>query len=212
MNKMISSLLIFAWQPLIAFEKLSQKHLIVYGNPNASIKVIEYFSLSSSKCLKLFKRDFPFIRKKYISTEKVHWIFHPDLTDPLTLQAMACLEQLSEEEKRTFWEGVLENLEDQETGPFVIKAAMGALNRSIPDLDKISFLEKHPSLQETSKCLYCRQLNCTFLDGGRPSKIEACGPNEEDYSRLGKADEEDQFCKVAACPKVYNSAAGSRSL
>ena len=40
-----------------------------------------------------------------------------------------------------------------------------------------------------------------LLDTARHSKIEACGPNEEDHARVGQADEEDRFCKVAACPK-----------
>ena len=57
--------------------------------------------------------------------------------------------------------------------------------------------------------LYCPRLNCTLLDRARRSKIEARAPNEEDHSQIGKADEEDRFCKVAACPKVYNSAADS---
>jgi GR25 family glycosyltransferase involved in LPS biosynthesis len=48
------------------------------------------------------------------------------------------------------------------------------------------------------------------LNSARQSKIEAssaCGPTEEDHSQIGKADEEDQFCKVAASPNLPNQPA-----
>ena len=52
--------------------------------------------------------------------------------------------------------------------------------------------------------LYCAQSSCVNFDSARQSKIEAKRPNEKDHSRLGKADEEDRFGKVAASQDSYN--------
>jgi hypothetical protein len=42
------------------------------------------------------------------------------------------------------------------------------------------------------------------LDRARQSPIEARVPNDEDHSRVGKAEEEDRLGKVAACPNAQN--------
>lgn len=65
--------------------------------------------------------------------------------------------------------------------------------------------------QETAKIVpektYCTRSGLANLDSVRQSKIEASSArvsNEEDHSQIGKADEEDQFCKVAASPNLQN--------
>ncbi len=52
--------------------------------------------------------------------------------------------------------------------------------------------------------LYCARSSCVNLDSARQSQIEACGPNDEDHSRVVKAEEEDRFGKVAASPNSHN--------
>jgi protein-disulfide isomerase len=47
---------------------------IVYGNDNASIEVLEYFSLTCSHCSYFYLSIFPELKKKYIDTGKVKWI------------------------------------------------------------------------------------------------------------------------------------------
>lgn len=51
----------------------------------------------------------------------------------------------------------------------------------------------------------CTHSSHTNLNSARQSQIEEKRPNEEDHSRLGKADEEDRFGKVAANPNLYDS-------
>ena len=58
--------------------------------------------------------------------------------------------------------------------------------------------------------IYHARVDLVNLDFARQSKIEAsfaCDPNEEDHSQIGKADEEDQFGKVAASPYLLNQPA-----
>ena len=51
---------------------------------------------------------------------------------------------------------------------------------------------------------YCARLGFANSDSARQSKTEAKRPNEEDHSRVGKADEEDRFGKVAANQNSQN--------
>ena len=55
-----------------------------------------------------------------------------------------------------------------------------------------------------TETLYRAQEGFVNLDSARQSKIEAKRPNEEDHSRVEKADEEDPFGKVAASPNSQN--------
>jgi tRNA 2-thiocytidine biosynthesis protein TtcA len=48
--------------------------------------------------------------------------------------------------------------------------------------------------------LYCTRSSFVNLDSAKQSQIEARGLNEEDHSRVGKADEEDRFGKAGASP------------
>lgn len=56
-----------------------------------------------------------------------------------------------------------------------------------------------------SGLLYHSRVGLVNLDSAKQSKIEAscaCVSNEEDHSQIWKADEENQFCEVAACPNL----------
>ena len=106
---MLQWFLIFlcAIEVCVGFEKLDPKYQVGYGDPNSSIKVVEYFSLSCAKCFEFFQEDFQGIRRKYLDTGEISWSFHPDPADLLTLQAMVCLENLPNEvKKRLFLETV----------------------------------------------------------------------------------------------------------
>jgi len=90
-----------------AFEKLDQRYVVSYGDPNAAITVVEYFSFSCPYCSSLFNTDFPLIKRHFIDTGKAHWIFHPIPVDLLTLAAMACLEELPSDHKVILLEEML---------------------------------------------------------------------------------------------------------
>lgn len=138
---------------LHAFEKLPSQYHITYGDQDAPIKAVEYFSLSCPKCLETFKNDFPAIKKKFISTHDVFWVFHPNPADLLTVQAMVCLEKLSLEEKRIFFEVVVENLEDPSEGCLIMQAAMETLGKPLPQLSQLDYLKQTPSFQSAYQFL-----------------------------------------------------------
>jgi hypothetical protein len=125
------------------FEKLPSAYQISYGNPDAPVKAVEYFSFSCLKCLKQITEDFDGMKKKYIDTGKVYWTFHPDPADKLTLQALVCLRQLDDVQKRLFIEVVSRNMDGKSLGAGcqMMQAAMEYFHHPLPELDKISFLE-----------------------------------------------------------------------
>lgn len=138
---------------LSAFEKLPSHYQISYGNPQAPIQITEYFSLSCPKCLEIFRKDFEDFRRNYIDSQKVHWIFHLNPADLLTLQAMVCLEKLSLEEKRIFLEVIIDTLEDPAKGSIAMQIAMETFGKPIPQLQELSYLEKTSSFQSAYKYL-----------------------------------------------------------
>jgi len=131
------------------FKNIPSEYCISFGNPQAPVKLVEYFSLSCTKCITLLKRDFPYFREKYIDTEEIFWVLHPDPADILTLQLMECLEKLSEKEKRTFFEYLLETLPKRSSKKTVLQMqkVLEEWGRPLPYLHDLNFLEKTKSFQ-----------------------------------------------------------------
>ena len=138
---------------LFGFEKLPSNYQIAYGNPKAPIQVTEYFSLSCPKCLESFRNDFSDLKRNYIDSQKVYWVFHLNPADLLTLQAMVCLEKLSSEEKKIFWEVLIDALNDPSKGCIIMQIALEALGKPSPQLQDLSFLQNTPSFQSAYKYL-----------------------------------------------------------
>jgi len=138
---------------LSAFEKIPPQYQVTYGSPTAPIQVIEYFSLSCFKCLQGFKKDFKDLKEKYINSQKVYWVFHLNPADLLTLQAMVCLEKLSSQEKRIFWEVVLDMLDDPSKGVLIMQIAMETFGKPISQLQDISYLQNTASFKDAFKYL-----------------------------------------------------------
>lgn len=130
--------------PLWSYEKLDTKYQIAYGNPNSSIKVVEYFSMSCVKCFDFFQEDFQHIKHKYIDSGDIFWVFHPDPADLLTLQAMVCLERLPTYQKPIFLETVLKHIREKKHkhGCIVMQAVMEVLGQAQPNLSEMDYLEK----------------------------------------------------------------------
>lgn len=146
MSKIISlcTLLIGAQFSVLGVDKLPIQYQITYGEIAAPIKITEYFSFSCPKCLKSFLKDFKTIQDKYINTRKVQWTFHLNPADLLTLQAMLCLEKLSQQEKAIFFEVVIQNLDDLSQGALLMQTTMEALGKPVNDLEEIEEIKKQP--------------------------------------------------------------------
>lgn len=145
----LKTLTILSMPLLASFQKLDSKYLVSYGNDNAPIHVIEYYSLSCTKCCQLFKKDFPLIKKKYIDTGLVYWSFHPSPADLLTLQAMACLEKLPVEDKRVFFEYIIPSLEGGSSlfNLQLLQQTMLLLRRPIPPIDTVDSIKTTAAFQ-----------------------------------------------------------------
>jgi protein-disulfide isomerase len=61
------------------------------GNPNAKVTVVEYASASCPHCAEFNNTVFQELKKKYIDTGKVHYIYHEFLTPPVQFAAAGFL-------------------------------------------------------------------------------------------------------------------------
>lgn len=69
---------------------------IAYGNEDAAIQVLEYYSLTCPHCSNFYENIFPGIKKDYIDTGKVKWIKRGFITDSHAFSGsmlMACVER-----------------------------------------------------------------------------------------------------------------------
>lgn len=127
------------------FKKLGTSYCISYGNENAPIKIIEFFSFQCPYCIKLFKDEFETIKQKLIDTGKVNFVFHPVPQDLPTVQALICLEKLEEQEKRLFLEVLFEEAvpSDPELMSKLMMTAMDVFKKPIPQLDDHDFIQEN---------------------------------------------------------------------
>lgn len=132
------------------FKKLDSQYCIKYGNENAPIKVVEFFSFQCPHCIKLFRDDFELIKANLIETGKIYFEFHPVPQDLSTAQALICFEQLEEHEKRLFLEVIFEEAtpSDSELMSKLMVAAMNVFKKPIPQLDDHNFLQEHKVFEE----------------------------------------------------------------
>lgn len=128
---------------VMATPNLDRKYTVTYGNPKAPIQIVEYMSFGCGPCIQLFSEEFEGIRSTYIDTGDVYWVFHPHPVDLITVQAMVCLEKLSEHQKRVFLEGVLlESVHSQQADMLsLLQAAMEVLKVRHEDLHDGSALQ-----------------------------------------------------------------------
>ncbi|WP_068470638.1 thioredoxin domain-containing protein [Candidatus Protochlamydia phocaeensis] len=133
-----------------AIERLNEEYLISYGDPNARVQVVHYFSFLCPNCISLFQREFSEIKAKFLDTKKVHWIFHPVPMDVLTFQGMVCLQKLTPKEKRIFLEAILEEtaLEDPTLSAIMMEKAMEVFNKPIPNLQDKTYLSSIPAFKD----------------------------------------------------------------
>lgn len=72
-------------------EEKYKKYLISFGDVEAKVKVVEYFSFSCPGCLEFHESVFPKIKSKYIDKGKVFWTFRPHPMDLDTIYVMTIL-------------------------------------------------------------------------------------------------------------------------
>jgi len=164
MNKLLFLLLSF-FLPIQGncFEKLSSDYLIIFGNPEAPVKIVQYFSFTCPHCLSIYRDDFKTIKSKYIDTNQVTWTYHPVPMDFLTVQAMDCLEKLSDREKRIFLESIMDvmPLDDAKLTVCYMEKAMELFEKPIKHLAEKDYLSKARAFQDA------------FLFIKQPDKINA---------------------------------------
>ncbi|PJD94539.1 MAG: hypothetical protein CK425_11200 [Parachlamydia sp.] len=151
LSLVLMSINLHAWEPL------SEKYCVSFGNEAAPCKIIEYFSFACPHCVALFRKDFSNVKEKLINQNKVSWTFHPVPVDIQTVQAMICLENLSPPEKRLFLEVLLEEaeMEDPDITSQLMKRAMEILKKPLPLLQQKDFISDQPAFQ--SAFLFLKQ-------------------------------------------------------
>lgn len=155
MGKWIFAVLLIGAAPMWAFQKLDMHYQRSFGNAEAPIKVVEYFSLTCPHCIRFFNQDFDTIKSKYLDSKQVVWTFHPDPADILTLQFMVCLDRLEESKRNMFLYVVMKMFEEDMVKAskhpkkyvLTMKKVMEHLEQPVPELEELSFLEKTEAFQ-----------------------------------------------------------------
>ncbi len=164
-----------------SIEKLKQDYLVAYGDPQAKIKITQFFSFTCPHCVTLFRKEFQEIKAKYIETQTIYWVFHPVPMDILTIQGMTCLEHLSEKEKKIFLEVILEELsmDDLQLSATLMQKAMELLDKPLPDLKSKEYLTTTSAFQDAFhfikdqheiEAVPSLEVNGEFLSGKVPDK------------------------------------------
>src|SRR4051812_24569955 len=60
-------------------------HELVEGNPSAKVTVVEYASMTCPHCAKFYNESFPLLKKDYIDTGKIKFVFRDLPTPPREL-------------------------------------------------------------------------------------------------------------------------------
>lgn len=140
------SMLIFssAFSFVFSLEKLNEKYLVSYGDPNSPVKIVEYFSFLCPHCLTLFRKDFKKIEEKFIDSKKVYWVFHPIPTDVVTVQGMVCMANLKDSEKKLYLETILGEAEanNPQLTSLIMAKVMEIFKKPIPKLQDENFLQE----------------------------------------------------------------------
>ncbi len=84
------------------------KYTLSFGDPNAPIKIHNFFSFSCTSCMMYHKHHFPIVLEEYINTGKVYWTLVPYVMDVDTLYVMASTYGCSNEIKRKVFDCILE--------------------------------------------------------------------------------------------------------
>lgn len=132
------------------FEKLPSDYLITFGNPEAPVKIVQYFSFNCPHCLSIYREDFKKIKSKYIDTNQATWTYHPAPMDFLTVQAMDCLEKLSDREKRIFLESILDVMptDDAKLTVCYMQKAMELFEKPVKQLSEKDYLSNTRAFQD----------------------------------------------------------------
>lgn len=72
-----------------AGKKQAAYYEFVLGNPNAKVTVVEYASVTCPHCAKFFTESFPMLKKDYIDTGKIKYIYRDLPTPPRELSFAA---------------------------------------------------------------------------------------------------------------------------
>lgn len=136
---------------LYALELMDEEFLIHYGNPQAPLKVIEYFSFACPHCPKVFQ-DFAKIKEEFIDKGLIYFTFQAVPKDLTTMRALHCLSLLNSKEKQIFLEGLFAYLSDNEDPPDriyqVMQEFLSCFNKQavaisdLNDLKKLSLMQK----------------------------------------------------------------------
>jgi hypothetical protein len=181
--KKIGILLCFlSFVQAFAIEKLSNEYLVCYGKEDALVKIIQYYSFTCPHCVALFRKQFQQIKENYIDTGKITWIFHPVPMDLLTIQAMDCLQKLSQREKKIFLEAILEEvlIDDPKVSAIFLQKAMEVFEKPIPNLQERSYLAETNAFldafqflknEETIEVVPSVEVNGEFIEGQVPDVV-----------------------------------------
>lgn len=142
MNRAIISFLLLT-SNLFGIETLPEPYLVTYGDENASMEVVQFYSLSCAHCIQLFNQDFPMIKKEFVDQGKLRYVFHPAPMDLTTVQFMCCLEKLDNQKKALLLSALFQelSLDNPSFNIVLMKKAMELFGIPLNDLENDALIQ-----------------------------------------------------------------------
>ena len=138
---------------------------IIYGNKDAKVEVVEFYSLTCHHCSYFSVSTFPEIKKKYIDTGKVKWKKRSYATDEPSVKATMLLECVDSNRKESYMKILL------------AKQANWAFQNSYQDVLRNIAALGGISNQEFEKCLNKPKLEAQIKNRTKAAreKLEVSG-------------------------------------
>ena len=150
---------------------------ITMGNANAAVTVIEYISLTCPHCARFALEDLPLIKKAYIDTGKIRFIYRDFPWDPAAMMAAMLVHCAPGEGGQILLEAILKNQDtwmkaDQSMEPLLSYTRSAGMSESDVRacLKNDNLLNAIKQQQQTAAHLYKIDLTPTFLIGAE--KVE----------------------------------------
>jgi protein-disulfide isomerase len=144
----------------------------VQGNPKAKVTVIEYASLTCPHCADFAKNDYPMLKKAYIDTGKIKYVYRDYPLDGLAMGAALLARCAPGDKGLTMIQMIFENQltwvrADNPLEPLRGYAKQVGMNEADVDacLKNEGILDTMKQVQETATNLYNVNATPTFLVG-----------------------------------------------
>lgn len=142
MARLILYVLIFTCSLVEGMEPLDTKYCVSFGEKEAPMKAVVYFSFSCPHCRSFFCDVFPQVKRELVDTGKLQILFHPVPMDIVSVWSILCFEQMNTLQKQVFLLSIVPEADasQQEYSRLLVKRVMDFYGKTCPWLEKVDVM------------------------------------------------------------------------